>query len=158
RLLSSFHLLGHPWGASSITTRANNQFPWPDFHRLDKQSYRLRTKSTKEENIFLRSTVTKLFGLRVLRDLRGEPNHVAVPGSPQESLRTPNESKNRGNALHRLRSLPRGLSRRRGASKDAGHSSHVRSSGASMHWLRRLPSLLPGARRAGGVRTSYYLG
>jgi hypothetical protein len=47
RLLSSFHLLGHPWGASSITTRANNQFPWPDFHRLDKQSYRLQTKATK---------------------------------------------------------------------------------------------------------------
>jgi hypothetical protein len=27
RLLSSFHLLGHPWGVSSIATRANNQFP-----------------------------------------------------------------------------------------------------------------------------------
>jgi hypothetical protein len=49
-LLSSFHLLGHPWGASSITTRANNQFPWPDFHRLDKQPYRLRTKITKVRN------------------------------------------------------------------------------------------------------------
>ena len=48
RLLSSFHLLGHPWGVSSITTRANNQFPWPDLHRLDKQPYRLQTKSTKE--------------------------------------------------------------------------------------------------------------
>src|SRR6266545_2525781 len=48
RLLSSFHLLGHPLGVSNITTRANNQFPWPDFHRLDKQPYRLRTKHTKE--------------------------------------------------------------------------------------------------------------
>jgi hypothetical protein len=47
RLLSSFHLLGHPWGVSSIATRANNQFPWPDFHRLDKQPYRLRAKDTK---------------------------------------------------------------------------------------------------------------
>ena len=47
RLLSSFHLLGHPWGVSSITTRVNNQFPWPDFHRLDKQPYRLHTKHTK---------------------------------------------------------------------------------------------------------------
>ena len=47
RLLSSFHLLGHPWGVSSITTWANNQFPWPDFHRLDKQPYRLQTKDTK---------------------------------------------------------------------------------------------------------------
>ena len=47
RLLSSFHLLGHPSGVSSIATRANNQFPWPDFHRLDKQPYRLRTKDTK---------------------------------------------------------------------------------------------------------------
>src|SRR6266545_1582677 len=47
RLLSSFHLLGHPLGVSNITTRANNQFPWPDFHRLDKQPYRLRTKVTK---------------------------------------------------------------------------------------------------------------
>ena len=49
RLLSSFHLLGHPWGVSSIATRANNQFPWPDFHRLDKQPYRLRAKDTKFE-------------------------------------------------------------------------------------------------------------
>ena len=47
RLLSSFHLLGHPLGVSNITTRADNQFPWPDFHRLDKQPYRLQTKSTK---------------------------------------------------------------------------------------------------------------
>src|SRR5262250_1761009 len=38
---------GSPLGASSITTRANNQFPWPDFHRLDKQPYRLQTKYTK---------------------------------------------------------------------------------------------------------------
>src|SRR5215472_9028939 len=38
---------GSPLGASSITTRANNQFPWPDFHRLDKQPYRLQTKDTK---------------------------------------------------------------------------------------------------------------
>jgi hypothetical protein len=52
RLRSSFHLLGHPLGMSNITTRANNQFPRPDFHRLDKQPYRLQTKSTKEENIF----------------------------------------------------------------------------------------------------------
>jgi hypothetical protein len=47
RLLSSFHLLGHPSGVSSITTRADNQFPRPDFHRLDKQPYRLHTKDTK---------------------------------------------------------------------------------------------------------------
>jgi hypothetical protein len=48
RLLSSFHLLGLPIGASNITTRANNQFPRPDFHRLDKQPYRLHTKITKD--------------------------------------------------------------------------------------------------------------
>jgi hypothetical protein len=62
RLLSSFHLLGHPSGMSSITTRVNNQFPRPDFHRLDKQPYRLRTKDTKvsgDQNFELR-------GLRVL--------------------------------------------------------------------------------------------
>ena len=47
RLLSSFHLLGHPWEMSSITTRANNQFPRLDFHQLDEQPYRLRTKDTK---------------------------------------------------------------------------------------------------------------
>ena len=46
RLHSSFHLLGHPSGVSSITTRANNQFPRPDLHRLDKQPYRLHTKDT----------------------------------------------------------------------------------------------------------------
>jgi hypothetical protein len=51
RLLSSFHLLGHPWGVSSITTRANNQFPWPDLHRLDKQPYRLHTKDTNDADI-----------------------------------------------------------------------------------------------------------
>ena len=47
RLHPSFHLLGHPSGVSSITTRANNQFPRPDLHRLDKQPYRLQTKDTK---------------------------------------------------------------------------------------------------------------
>ena len=47
RLLSSFHLLSHPSGVSNIATRAHNQFPWPDFHRLDRQPYRLHTKSTK---------------------------------------------------------------------------------------------------------------
>ena len=49
-LLSSFHLLGHPSGVSSMTTRANTQFPWPDFHRLDKQPYRLHAKDAKEQN------------------------------------------------------------------------------------------------------------
>jgi len=47
RLLSSFHLLGHPSGVSSITTRANNQFPRPGLHRLDKQPYRLQTKDVE---------------------------------------------------------------------------------------------------------------
>jgi hypothetical protein len=47
-LLSSFHPLGHPSGMSNITTRANNQFPWPDFRRLDKQPYGLQTKITKK--------------------------------------------------------------------------------------------------------------
>jgi hypothetical protein len=50
-LHSSFHLLGHPLGMSSITTRANNQFPRPDLHRLDKQPYRLQTKDTKGSEI-----------------------------------------------------------------------------------------------------------
>ena len=49
RLLSSFHLLGHPSGVSSITTRADNQFPRPDFHRLDKQSYRLHAKTQRPQ-------------------------------------------------------------------------------------------------------------
>jgi hypothetical protein len=53
RLLSSFHLLGHPWGVSNMTTRANNQFPWPDFHRLDKQPYRLQAKDAKVSETFL---------------------------------------------------------------------------------------------------------
>ena len=65
RLLSSFHLLGHPSGVSSITTRADNQFPRPDFHRLDKQPYRLHTKDTKVGVLIIRT-------LRVLRDFRGE--------------------------------------------------------------------------------------
>jgi hypothetical protein len=56
RLLSSFHLLGHPWGVSSITTRAYNQFPRPDLHRLDKQPYRLHTKDTKGSDYFYYKT------------------------------------------------------------------------------------------------------
>ena len=59
RLLSSFHLLGHPWGVSSITTRANSQFPWPDFHRLDKQPYRLQTKDTKSTKF--KSSISETF-------------------------------------------------------------------------------------------------
>ncbi len=47
-LHSSFHLLGHPSGMSSITTRANNQFPRPDLHRLDEQPYRLHTEHAEE--------------------------------------------------------------------------------------------------------------
>jgi hypothetical protein len=47
RLHSSFHLLGHPSGVSNITTRANNQFPRPDLHRLDRQPYRLQAKDAK---------------------------------------------------------------------------------------------------------------
>ena len=42
-LRSSFHLLSHLISTSSITTRANRQFPWPDFHRQDTQHYGLRT-------------------------------------------------------------------------------------------------------------------
>ncbi len=48
-LLSSFHLLGHPSGVSNITTRANNQFPRPDLHRLDKQPYRLHAEAQRAE-------------------------------------------------------------------------------------------------------------
>ena len=30
-----------------MTTRINNQFPWPDLHRQDVQHYGLRTKHAK---------------------------------------------------------------------------------------------------------------
>jgi len=70
-LHSSFHLLGHPSGVSSITTRANNQFPRPDLHRLDKQPYRLHTKITKASDICA-------FKLRALRVLRGEYSSAQV--------------------------------------------------------------------------------
>ena len=59
RLLSSFHLLGHPWGVSNIATRANNQFPRPDLHRLDKQPYRLRTKARRTNSRKLTTKGTK---------------------------------------------------------------------------------------------------
>ena len=66
RLLSSFHLPGHPLGVSNIATRANNQFPWPDLYRLDKQPYRLQTKDTKE----MKKNFPNLFSeLRVVRVL-----------------------------------------------------------------------------------------
>ena len=61
RLLSSFRLQGRPLETSSITTRANNLFPWPDLHRLDKQPYRLHAKVTKASDIIIFK----------LRDLRG---------------------------------------------------------------------------------------
>jgi len=34
--------MSHLIEMSNITTRANNQFPRPDFHRLDKQPHRLQ--------------------------------------------------------------------------------------------------------------------
>src|SRR6266403_6114574 len=43
---SSFHLQGHPLTMSDMT-RVNNQSPRPHLHRLDRQPYRLQTKSTK---------------------------------------------------------------------------------------------------------------
>ena len=43
RLHSSFRLRSRLPEASSITTRANSQFPRPDLHRLDKQPYGLQT-------------------------------------------------------------------------------------------------------------------
>jgi hypothetical protein len=45
RLLSSLHHRGRPSMMSNITTRVNNQFPWPDFRRLDKQPYRLHAEN-----------------------------------------------------------------------------------------------------------------
>ena len=45
RLRSSFHLRSRLREASNITTRANSQFPRPDFHRLDRQPYGLRGNS-----------------------------------------------------------------------------------------------------------------
>src|ERR1700704_2057636 len=41
-LRSSFHLPSHLQEVSNMTTRANSQFPRPDFHRQDKQPYGLR--------------------------------------------------------------------------------------------------------------------
>jgi len=40
--------MSHLSEMSNITTRANNQFPRPDFHRLDKQPYRLQPLSKGE--------------------------------------------------------------------------------------------------------------
>ena len=40
--------MSHLIEMSNITTRANNQFPRPDFHRLDKQPYRLQPFSKGE--------------------------------------------------------------------------------------------------------------
>ncbi len=54
-LHSSFHLQGHPLEMSSITTRAHNQFPRPDLHRIDRQPYRLHAKSAKNSKKFLGS-------------------------------------------------------------------------------------------------------
>jgi hypothetical protein len=59
-LHSSFHLQDHPLKMSSITTRANNQFPRPDLHRLDKQPYRLQTKVTKSRRGRVRKRIAKI--------------------------------------------------------------------------------------------------
>ena len=66
RLLSSFHLLGHPSGASNMTTRANSQFPRPDFHRLDKQPYRLHAKAQRTQR---KRIVISTEGRNLLRSL-----------------------------------------------------------------------------------------
>src|SRR2546428_10751245 len=85
RLLSSFHLLGHPWGVSNITTRANNQFPWPDFHRLDKQPYRLQTKDTKNKlkQKFFFPSCSSCPPLKIppegLRSVQAEPLDCVIP-------------------------------------------------------------------------------
>ncbi len=42
-LLSSFHLMSHLNNVSNITTRANSQFPWLDFHQQGMRPYGLRT-------------------------------------------------------------------------------------------------------------------
>jgi hypothetical protein len=60
RLLSSFHLLGHPSEVSNITTRAHNQFPRPDFHRLDKQPYRLQAKTQSKDSVQIFSETWRL--------------------------------------------------------------------------------------------------
>ena len=67
---SSFHLQGHPLAMSNMT-RVNNQFPRPHLHRLDRQPYRLQTKSTK--NLYGRGTRPrwareKLSGYRSVKD------------------------------------------------------------------------------------------
>jgi hypothetical protein len=78
RLLSSFHPLGHPSGMSNITTRANNQVPWPDFHRLDKQPYRLHAKAAKE------NTIPNLAFLASWRE--NNPKRLFSTGNPEEPL------------------------------------------------------------------------
>ena len=42
--------MSHLIEMSNITTRANNQFPRPDFHRLDKQPYRLQPLPRGQKN------------------------------------------------------------------------------------------------------------
>lgn len=62
-LRSSFRRTGSPQPTSSITMRANSQFPQPDSHRQDTRPYGLRTKVTKSS--FQRSAVSYQPKLRI---------------------------------------------------------------------------------------------
>ena len=83
RLHSSFHLLGHPSEVSSITTRAHNQFPRPDFHRLDSQPYRLHAKAAKKEiypNLAFLAVLRHRSG-RAWREKQAETLRLQLPHS-----------------------------------------------------------------------------
>src|SRR6266511_5017440 len=72
-------------GMSNITTRVNNQFPRPDLHRLDKQPYRLQTKSTKfriDSQILpdLRALLRKFGWGQGMRLPRPSPPNVLIGG------------------------------------------------------------------------------
>src|SRR6185295_15965150 len=54
RLLPSFRRPGRPGPTSVMTTRANSQFPRPDFHRQDEQPYGPRADETDLERCKLK--------------------------------------------------------------------------------------------------------
>jgi hypothetical protein len=57
RLHPSFRLSGSPPSDVGYDYMANNQFPWPNFHRLDTRPYGLQTKARNDENTKFRNKI-----------------------------------------------------------------------------------------------------
>ena len=73
--------MSHLIEMSNITTRANNQFPRPDFHRLDKQPYRLQPFKGGIARLY---DLDKIVVLRCSLQMGNRPVCLVIPRSKEE--------------------------------------------------------------------------